>query len=146
MEIGDICGAGPPAQLSGGSAQKFFPCVGFTQEKPVCQHGHCDMVAPSQIAPAFIVIKPQLLFELLIALLDPPSYLGKKDKPAKSCLRGQIGEPIFLGIRLSFGPFDKQPLSGGALFAFSRSVSRKYTDSHVCVPILVMIDLYSPLK
>src|SRR3974377_965926 len=86
------------------------------------------MVMPAQIAPAFIVIEPQLLFELLVALLDSPSHLGKKYKPAKPCLREQIGKPILRGLRLPFGPFDEQPLPGRSLFAFSRSVSRKYTD------------------
>ena len=47
-----------------------------------------DMVMPSQVASSFIVIKPQLLFELLVALFDPPSHFGKKDKPAKPCLCG----------------------------------------------------------
>ena len=123
-------GAACPVSLSGGSTQKFFLLrKRFPQEKPLCQHGHCDMVMPSQIAPAFIVIEPQLLFESLVALLDPPSHLGKKDEAAKPCMRVQVGKPIFRGRRLPLGPFDKQPLPGRALFDLSRPVSRNYSDS-----------------
>src|SRR5208337_1317461 len=86
------------------------------------------MVMPSQVASAFIVIKPQLLFELLIALLDPPPYFGKKDKAAKACLCGQIGEPILGGLRLPFGPLNTQPLPGGPAFDLSRSMSRQHSD------------------
>src|SRR5208282_4100304 len=86
------------------------------------------MMMPSQVASSFIVVEPQLLFELLVALFYSPSHLGKKDKPAKPCLRKQVGKPIFRRYRLPFGPFDKQPLSGGTLFDVSRSVSWKYSD------------------
>src|SRR5208337_1388835 len=86
------------------------------------------MVMPSQVASSFIVVEPQFLFELLVALFDPPSHLGEKNKPAKSCLREQIGKPIFRRSRLPLGPFDKQPLSGGTLFDVGRSVSWKYSN------------------
>ena len=59
---------------------------------------------------AFVVIKPDLLLELLIVPLDAPAQLGKIHEPAEADVRRQRREPVFGRLGFALWPFDQQPL------------------------------------
>jgi hypothetical protein len=61
---------------------------------------------------SFIMPKAEFLFQILIVALDAPTRLRDVDQSAPARARGQSGEPVFRGLRLSFGPFDQTPFLG----------------------------------
>jgi hypothetical protein len=57
-------------------------------------------------------VRGRVLLQFLIVTLDPPAQLGKIDEVARTEIRGQCGEPIFAGFRLTLRPSDQAPLPG----------------------------------
>ena len=68
-------------------------------------------------ASAFIVPKPQFLFEILVVALNAPAHLGFEDHALQRHLLGQRGQPVLHGLTVAFGPLNEQPLLGAQLRA-----------------------------
>ena len=55
----------------------FFKVQILQRQEAKGEHGHGDVVMPSLPRASFLMIQTQLIFELLVALLDPPANLGQ---------------------------------------------------------------------
>src|SRR3990170_1777942 len=87
----------------------FFEVERLQSQETEGEHGQSDMVMPSLPGTSFVVVQTQLILELLIALLNPPSYLGQTHQADETRSLGKVGEPEFGGHRLLFRPFRQQP-------------------------------------
>jgi hypothetical protein len=58
---------------------------------------------------SFIVAETEFLFQVLVVTLDAPAQFRDVDQRASAHARGQSGQPVFCGPRLSFRPFDQTP-------------------------------------
>src|SRR3954451_13859675 len=61
-------------------------------------------------AASFVVPEAQFLFQLLIIALDPPTQFREIDQAIERHVRRDGGQPVFGGLGLTLGPFDRQPL------------------------------------
>src|SRR3990170_3962453 len=75
------------------------------------------MVVEPTPTPAFEVIQPELVLELLVVALDPPAELGEPDELRDRRVGWQGGEPALGRRGRAFGPLDEQPLHGARLAA-----------------------------
>jgi hypothetical protein len=69
----------------------------------------CRVMLEASPTSSFIMPKAEFLFQILIVALDAPTRLRDVDQSAPARARGQSGEPVFRGFRLSFGPIDQTP-------------------------------------
>lgn len=83
------------------------------------------MAVEAAPATALVVAEADLLLEVLLVALDPPSRLGDMDEVLKRGARGQGGQPVCCGFRLALQPLDQQPLLrpglGARLIAMRRA-------------------------
>src|SRR5260370_7105207 len=86
------------------------------------QHDQRHMVMPSAPTAAFIVIKSEFLFELLIVLLDFPARLGHLYQATKTVSGRQITQEGVGRLRDLFRPLHQQPDLFPWLTAFMKSV------------------------
>src|SRR3972149_11512406 len=77
----------------------FFYVQILQSQETKSQHGHGDMVMPSLPGTPFIMIQSQLIFELLVALLDPPPDLGQAHQTQETSVSREGGEPELRGGR-----------------------------------------------
>src|SRR4051795_9961864 len=56
-----------------------------------------------------VVAEPELLLQVLVVALDPPSQLGSVHQPAAADVWGQRGEKVFRWLGFVGGPFDQAP-------------------------------------
>jgi hypothetical protein len=80
----------------------------------------------SSPTPSFAMAEAQLLFEVAIVSLDPPTHLRNGDKILKCHCFRQRRKPIFKWFLVAFRPFDKEPFFGSWLgeIIVSRSDNR----------------------
>src|SRR5580704_15727286 len=64
----------------------------------------------------FKVAEPNLLLELLIVALDPPTQIGNVDQSVEADAFGEGREPISGRLAFALGPLDEQPLFGMRLW------------------------------
>ena len=70
------------------------------------------MVVEAAPASPFIMAEADLLLELLVVALDPPSELGLIDEVSELGVFRQGGEPVFGRLGLILRPFDQEPFLG----------------------------------
>ncbi len=66
-------------------------------------------MVPSIVRPPLEVVQSQVIFELLVVLLHPPTYLCPVDKLSQRRLLREIGEPVFRRLLVAVRPLDQQP-------------------------------------
>src|SRR6267142_5083591 len=66
------------------------------------------MVEAAPPAP-FIITQAELLFELLVVALDPPSQLCQINQSVERDILGQVGEPILGRLGFAFWLLGQQP-------------------------------------
>src|SRR5450759_1429614 len=64
---------------------------------------------PSLPGASFVMIQTQLIFELLVALLDPPADLGEANETQKTGVISEVGKPELRWGYLILRPFHQQP-------------------------------------
>src|SRR4051794_13919501 len=77
-------GAATPATPAAASPARrpfFAPPPAPQDQERVPHHPQCPVVLPAAPAPAFEVIQAQRVFQLLIAVFDPPPPLGRPHQP-----------------------------------------------------------------
>ena len=67
------------------------------------------VVVEAGVASAFVVVEPELAFELAVVELDRPAQACEPGEPLAVCVGGQVREPVVARRLLAFGPFDDQP-------------------------------------
>src|SRR5439155_14899735 len=95
-------------------------------EKAVGCNAQAGMMMEAAPVAALEVAKTKLLFELLVIALDPPARLGHLHKTLERRAPGQVGEPVFRGFALSFGPLDQQPFFRPGLRALGIAMRRTH--------------------
>src|SRR6266542_1411937 len=68
------------------------------------------MMMEASPAAALEMIQPELVLELLIVALDPPTQLGEADELGERGRLRQRREPILRGLRVLSRPLDQHPL------------------------------------
>src|SRR2546422_1061724 len=86
-------------------------------------------------APAFEVIQPQLVLELLVVPLDAPAQHRQADQVDRGRRRWQRGEPILDRRSFPPRPFDEQPLFEPGCRA--PVVAMRGPDAHTVVSVLM---------
>ena len=79
-----------------------LPAVPLQQQKAVGQKGQAHVVVEAAPAPPLEVVQPQLLFELLVALLHRPAALPQPHRPNATGPRRQVREGV---LELAVGLF-----------------------------------------
>src|SRR5579862_2528810 len=80
-----------------------------SQESVGCE-AERHVVVKASSPSSFVVIEPELLFQLLIVALDAPSQFGGLDERFDGHVWRQGREPVFRRRAFTVGPFDQQPL------------------------------------
>jgi len=75
----------------------FFSPETFQNQKCEGHHGQGHVMMPAGPGSPFKMIQPQIIFKLLIVLLNPPPDFGPIDQLVQGRGFRQIGEPIFYG-------------------------------------------------
>ena len=71
------------------------------------------VVIPAEVGASFVVIEPELAFELAVVELDHPPQPGEPRESLRLGAGGEVGDPV-VGRRLgAFGPLDDQPFLAG---------------------------------
>src|SRR3990172_3229762 len=81
------------------------------------------MVVEPTPTPAFEVIQPELVLELLVVALDPPAELREPDELRDRRVGRQGGEPARGRLGRAGRPLDEQPLHGARLMTVLIAVS-----------------------
>ena len=73
------------------------------------------MVVKAAPTAPFVITQAELLFELLVIALDPPSQLGDINQLLEGDVLGQSGEPILGRLGFPVRSLDYQPFFGARL-------------------------------
>ena len=84
------------------------------------------MVMKAAPAAALKVPQPELLLQLLVVALNPPSELGKVDQPLEGNVLRQGREPVLARLLLSMRSLDQEPLLRAWLAALLIAVGRTH--------------------
>src|ERR1700726_850318 len=87
----------------------------FGDQKAVGGNTEGGMVVEAAPPAPFIITKPELLLQLLIIALDPPSQLCDINQTFEGDILWQSGKPILGRLGFFWGPPDQQPLFGARL-------------------------------
>src|SRR5437867_1738544 len=77
-----------------GGPEVFFRTQAFQAEEGEGQHRERDVVVPALPTTAFVVVQSELVFELLVALLDPPADLGDAYEARQVGRWREAGKPV----------------------------------------------------
>src|SRR5580700_7630817 len=84
----------------------------FGDQKAVGSNTEGGMVVEAAPPAPFIITKPELLLQLLIIALDPPSQLCDINQTFEGDILWQSGKPILGRLGFFWRPLDQQPLFG----------------------------------
>src|SRR5580693_4009566 len=87
----------------------------FGAQKAVGGNTEGGMVVEAAPPAPFIITKPELLLQLLIIALDPPSQLCDINQTFEGDILWQSGKPILGRLGFFWRPLDQQPLFGARL-------------------------------
>src|SRR5580704_8179148 len=87
----------------------------FGDQKAVGGNTEGGMVVEAAPPAPFIITKPELLLQLLIIALDPPSQLCDINQTFEGDILWQSGKPILGRLGFFWRPLDQQPLFGARL-------------------------------
>src|SRR5579864_8261260 len=82
----------------------------LSDQEPVGDRRHGHVMVPPQPATSFEVVKPELVLELRVIFLDPPTRLRPANELHERDARRGGDEPVFCRLGSVRGPFDEQPL------------------------------------
>jgi len=76
----------------------------------ISQRDQGNVVMPAQPMTALEVVQPELLFQLAVIHLDPPTRMGDPHPATQTgAVTIQLRQPILARFRFPFRPFDQQP-------------------------------------
>ena len=87
------------------------------------------MMVEAAPAAAFVMTEADLLPEVLIVALDPPTQLGLIDQLLKADIGRPGAEPVVVRFGFALRPFDQQPLVGRGLAVLVCCVCGPHTQS-----------------
>jgi hypothetical protein len=94
-------------------------------------------------AAAFVVVEPDLLFQLLIIAFDAPVQFDGVDERVEGDVERQGGKPRLRRLLFALGPFDDQPFLGPELGAQIVAMGRM--DAHAReTPLENVIRAFAP--
>jgi hypothetical protein len=108
-------------------AQKFFFSAETLEGKEgEGHHREGDVVVPALPAASLVMVEAKLIFQLLVALLDPPADLRHPHQTCQISGGGKRGEPVPAWLGLTGKPLDEQPLRRLALLSVPVAVRRPH--------------------
>jgi len=84
------------------------------------------MVVKAAPPAPFVIAKAELLLQLLIIALDPPSQLCKINQILEADILWQSDQPILGRLGFSFRPLDQQPFFGARLAQLGIAMRRPH--------------------
>src|SRR5260370_12715924 len=93
-----------------GDPEVFFRTQTLKGEEGEGHHREGDVVVPALPASPFVVVEPEFVFELLVALLDPPADLHHAHEAREIRARRQRRKPVPAWLGMASEPFEEQPL------------------------------------